>query len=349
MVLQHGIKGWRESKADEGGRRPMGDLRGFSARHGQALRDGVRDGIPIGLGYLAVSFSLGIAARNVGLDPLQGLLASLLNNASAGEYAAFTLMAASGTLLEMAVVTLVANARYLLMSCALSQRFAPGTPAIHRILVGFDLTDEIFGIAVARDGFVDPYYSYGAMIPALPCWAGGTALGIVVGNIMPPRVVSALSVALFGMFLAIIVPPARRNRAVGAFVLLSFLASWAFTWAPLVSAWSGGTRTIVLTVALSSLAALLFPVAEGDDAIVSEGAAGAEGAPRPRQTSPPDHGPRPRCPGGCRCRLARTSTSRSWRLSRCSSACFPSPSSGGRSPIASCGRSSSTCPTSPLR
>lgn len=277
MVLKHGIKGWRESKADEGGRRPMGDLRGFSARHGQALRDGVRDGIPIGLGYLAVSFSLGIAARDVGLDPLQGLLASLLNNASAGEYAAFTLMAAGGTLFEMAVVTLVANARYLLMSCALSQRFAPGTPAIHRILVGFDLTDEIFGIAVARDGFVDPYYSYGAMIPALPCWAGGTALGIVVGNIMPPRVVSALSVALFGMFLAIIVPPARRNRAVGAFVLLSFLASWAFTWAPLVSAWSGGTRTIVLTVALSSLAALLFPVAEGDDATVSEGAAGAEG------------------------------------------------------------------------
>ena len=96
--------------------------------------NGMRDGVPIALGYFAVSFSLGIAARNAGLTPLQGFFASLLNNASAGEYAAFTLIAANATLFQVALITLIANARYLLMSCALAQRFAPGTPFFHRLI-----------------------------------------------------------------------------------------------------------------------------------------------------------------------------------------------------------------------
>ncbi len=250
--------------------------RGFFERHGRALREGMRDGVPIGLGYLAVSFSLGIAARGVGLTPFQGFLASILNNASAGEYAAFTLIAADGSYLEMAIVTLIANARYMLMSCAISQRFAPGTRLIHRILVGFDLTDEVFGIAIARPGYVDPYYSYGAMISSMPGWAVGTALGIALGNVMPPRVVSALSVALFGMFLAIIIPPARRNKVVLAFVALGFAASAAFEFSPVVSALPGGTRTIILTVTLSAVAALLFPVEDGGAGELGEDEASLE-------------------------------------------------------------------------
>ena len=126
--------------------------------------NGMRDGVPIALGYFAVSFSLGIAARNAGLTPLQGFFASLLNNASAGEYAAFTLIAANATLFQVALITLIANARYLLMSCALAQRFAPGTPFFHRLIIAYDVTDELFGITISRPGCLNPFYTYGAIL-----------------------------------------------------------------------------------------------------------------------------------------------------------------------------------------
>ena len=125
--------------------------------------EGMRDGVPIALGYFAVSFSLGIAARNAGLTPIQGFFASLFNNASAGEYAAFSLIAAGATYLEVAIITLIANARYLLMSCALAQKFAPGTPFFHRLIIGYDVTDELFGITIARPGYLNPFYTYGAI------------------------------------------------------------------------------------------------------------------------------------------------------------------------------------------
>lgn len=177
-----------------------------------------------------------------GLTPMQGFWASLLNNASAGEYAAFTLIAARATYWEVAVITLIANARYLLMSCALAQRFAPETPFFHRLLIGYDVTDELFGITIARPGPLNPYYTYGAILLAAPAWAIGTALGILAGNALPLRIVSALSVALYGMFLAIIIPPARKNRIVAALVLLSFALSFACNYLPGVSALSDGTR-----------------------------------------------------------------------------------------------------------
>ena len=154
----------------------------------QALQNGMRDGIPIGLGYFAVSFSLGIAAKNAGLTPFQGFLASLLCNASAGEYAGFTLIAAGATYLEVAVVTLIANARYLLMSCAMSQRLDPHMPGFHRPLMAFHITDELFGIAIARPGCLNPFYSYGAVLVAAPCWAVGTALGAIAGGLLPQRI-----------------------------------------------------------------------------------------------------------------------------------------------------------------
>ncbi|MBR4424722.1 MAG: AzlC family ABC transporter permease [Oscillospiraceae bacterium] len=223
---------------------------------------GMRDGVPIGLGYLAVSFSLGIAAGGIGLSAVQGFLASLLNNASAGEYAGFALMAAGAGYLELALVILVTNARYLLMSCALSQKFSPETPFFHRFLVGFDVTDELFGLAIAQPGYLDPVYLYGAFAVAMPGWSVGTAVGILAGDVLPGRVVTALSVAIFGMFLAIIIPPAKENRVVGVLVPLSFAASLAFTVLPLFSGLSAGTRTLLLTVVISGLAAACFPVKE---------------------------------------------------------------------------------------
>lgn len=221
--------------------------------------EGMRDGVPIALGYFAVSFSLGIAARRAGFTAFQGFLVSLLNNASAGEYAAFAIIMADASYLEVAVITLIANARYLLMSCALAQRFSPKTPFWHRLLIGYDVTDELFGITIARPGYLNPYYTYGAILLAAPAWATGTALGIIAGNLLPLRVVSALSVALYGMFLAIIIPPARKDKVVAVLVVVSFALSYACNYLPGISALSEGTRTILLTVVIASAAAILFP------------------------------------------------------------------------------------------
>ena len=223
---------------------------------------GVRDGIPIALGYFAVSFSLGIAARSAGLTVAQGMIASVLCMASAGQYALFTLVGAAASFWEVALVTLITNARYFLMSCALSQRIDPKMKNFHRFIFGAVVTDEIFGISIARPGYLDPRYNYGAMAVAVPGWSIGTGLGILMGNLLPGRIVSALSVALYGMFLAIIIPPAKKDKVVALCVVLSFAASYAFDVIPLLAAISAGTRTILLTVVISAAAALLFPAKE---------------------------------------------------------------------------------------
>lgn len=233
---------------------------GILSENFRAFYDGMRDGIPIALGYLAVSFSLGIVAKSSGLTAFQGFLASALVNASAGEYAGFTLIAANAPYLEMIIVILIANARYFLMSCAMSQRMNPETRLSHRLLMGNYITDEFFGLAISRPGAINPYYSYGAILVAAPCWAAGTAIGVIAGNLLPLRAVSALNVALYGMFLAIIVPPAHKNKVIAGLILICFASSYAASWLPIVSNLSAGTRTIILTVVISAMAAILFPV-----------------------------------------------------------------------------------------
>jgi len=225
-----------------------------------AYIDGLRHGVPIGLGYFAVAFSLGIAARQAGLTAFQGFLNSILHHASAGEYAGLLLISQGATYPESAMVILITNARYFLMSFALSQRFSPDTGIFHRLLVGFGITDEIFGISVGREGHTEPFYHYGAMTVAFPCWGAGTACGILAGYVLHDRLVSALSVALFGMFLAIIIPPAKKNRVILGVVLISFILSYLSEILPFFASLSGGERTILLTVTISSAAAILFPV-----------------------------------------------------------------------------------------
>lgn len=242
--------------------RHISDKKTYNSSTRSELLAGFRDGIPIGLGYFAVAFSLGIAARAAGLTAVQGFIASIFTNASAGEYAVFSLIAASASFLETAIITLVTNARYLLMSCALSQKLSPDTPLLQRLLAGMGITDEIFGISIARSGYLNPWYTVGALLCASPCWALGTSSGIIAGNMLPARIVSALSVALFGMFLAVIIPPARKNKVVAGLVLISFAASFAASVLPVLSALSDGTRTIILTVAISAGAAVLFPIKE---------------------------------------------------------------------------------------
>ena len=223
----------------------------------------MRIGLPVGLGYLAVSFSLGIAARSIGMTPFQGFLASLTTIASAGQYAGWTVIAAQASYLEMMLATLIASARYFLMSVALSQRFSPETKMRHRLLVGYAITDELFGIAIAQPGYLNPYYSYGAMLTSIPFWAVGTAMGILMGNVLPVRVVSALSVSLYAMFLAIIIPPARKDRVVAVLVVAGFASSYVFSRVPAFAGISSGTKIIILTLAISAIAAAAFPVREG--------------------------------------------------------------------------------------
>lgn len=226
---------------------------------------GIKVGMPICLGYFAVSFALGIAARNAGLTAGQAAFTSMLVNASAGQYAGFLVIAGDAGYLEMVVMELVANARYLLMSCALSQKLGPETGLLHRLLVGFDLTDEIFGVAVSVPEKLNPYYNYGMMTVAIPGWALGTFFGVVMGNVLPQRVVRALSVALYGMFIAIIVPPARKNKVIAGLIITAMGLSFLFAVLPVLSGLSSGVRTIILTILISGGAAVLFPVKEEKD------------------------------------------------------------------------------------
>lgn len=225
-------------------------------------REGLRDGIPLALGYLAVAFTLGIAARNFHIHALPATVMSLVNFTSAGEFAALGIISVGAPYLEMVISQAVINLRYLLMSCALSQKLSPDTPLFHRFWTGFFITDEIFGISSGRPGHLNPFYTYGVASVAIPGWAVGTCFGVILGTALPDRITRALSVALYGMFLAVIIPPARKNRIIAGLVVVSMLASCLFTMIPALSVISSGMRVIILTVLLSGAAAILFPIKE---------------------------------------------------------------------------------------
>lgn len=225
---------------------------------------GLRDGFPIGLGYFAVSFGLGISCRAANLTAFQGFLLSFLNNASAGEYGGITIIASDSGFLIMAAMMLVVNARYMLMSCALSQHLSPDTPLIFRLIIGYDLTDELFGIAISQPGYLNVWYYIGAMCAAMPGWSIGTVLGVLMGNLMPVWAVSGCSVMLFGMFLAIIIPVGRQNRTVLGCIGVSFLCSLLASVLPFTRELSEGMRILVLTIVISAAAAILFPHKEDD-------------------------------------------------------------------------------------
>lgn len=226
----------------------------------QWYRNGLREGVPIGLGYFAVGFTLGIAAREAGITAFQMGLMSLLMHASAGQYAVITVIAGQSGYFAMMVTQLVINIRYLLMSTALSQKIAPDTPMWKRMLLSYFVTDEIFGISASVKGELNPYYNYGAATVASPGWALGTVLGVLAGNILPANLASALSVALYGMFLAVVIPAAKSDRTVAAVVAVSMAASLLFTFLPALSGMDSGTRILILTVAISAGAAILCPV-----------------------------------------------------------------------------------------
>lgn len=224
--------------------------------------NGVKDGVPICLGYIAVSFTFGIVAKNEGLTLFQAVLMSATNVTSAGQFAALGLIGTSATYLEMAITQLIINLRYCLMSCSISQKLDSHSAFSHRFLVAFGITDEIFGVSVSTNGKLNPFYSYGLMSVAIPGWAFGTFLGVFSGNILPQRMISALSVALYGMFLAVIIPPAKGNKLLSGIILVSMLMSLLFTKIPVLTHISPGFRIIILTLLIAGVAAVMFPIKE---------------------------------------------------------------------------------------
>ncbi|MBP3370356.1 MAG: AzlC family ABC transporter permease [Clostridia bacterium] len=223
---------------------------------------GMKAGIPIAMGYFAVAIALGINAVGAGITALQSAFASLLNNASAGEYIAFTLIAAEASYLELIAMEAVANSRYLLMSASLSQKLESGTSTLKRLLLGFTVTDEIFGVSMMQEGYISPYFTYGAFVVATTGWTGGTLLGALMGDILPASVVCALGVGLYGMFISVFVPEAKKNKIVAVLVIISFVLSAAFELLPYVKELSSGLRIIILTVIISLGAAIFFPIKE---------------------------------------------------------------------------------------
>lgn len=223
---------------------------------------GIKNGIPISLGYLAVSFALGIQAKSVGITWIQAAIASFGLHASAGEYIAFSLYGTGATIALMVMMEIIANARYLLMSCTLSQKIPADTPIWKRLLMGYFVTDEIFGVSMAVPGKLNPYYTFGLAAIASPGWVIGTGLGVVLGNALPESVVSALSVGLFGMFIACFVPESRKNKIVAGVVIVSFILSYIANTIPMFANIADGVKIMALTVAISLAAAVIFPVKE---------------------------------------------------------------------------------------
>ncbi len=227
------------------------------------FKNGFKNGIPIFLGYFAVSFTFGIAAHESGLSSFQAILISATNLTSAGQFAALGVIAGMSSYIEMALTQLVINLRYCLMSSSLTQRFAPDMKSYHRYIIAFGVTDENFGVASAYPHEnVPPAYCYGIMAASIPGWVLGTAFGAVMGDVLPASILSALGVALYGMFIAIIVPPTRANKTLLGIVGVSMLASLGFAVAPILKEISDGFRVIILTIIIASLAAYFFPIKE---------------------------------------------------------------------------------------
>ena len=225
----------------------------------QIFFSGLKGGIPIALGYLSVSFAFGISAAEGGLSPLSALLISMTNLTSAGQLAGLSIIFAGGSLFEMALTQLTINLRYFLMSLSLSQHLAPGFSTPHRLLCAFGITDEIYAVASMRSSPVTPSYLYGLILLPYLGWSTGTALGALAGHVLPGNITSALGIAIYGMFVAIVLPPAKRERGV-LFVSLSAIAlSCTLSYVPLFSRVSSGFAIIICALVASALGAWLFP------------------------------------------------------------------------------------------
>lgn len=221
---------------------------------------GLRDGIPIALGYLSVSIGFGILAFSSGLSPVEAFAISASNLTSAGQVAGVGIIASGGTYFEMALTQLIINLRYSLMGISLSQKLDDSFNTPHRMIAAYGITDEIFAVAHAQKEKVTPNYMYGVILIAFLGWTSGTVIGAVAGQLLPPALTSAMGIALYGMFIAVIVPAARESKGVFAVIIIAAVFSIVFYY--LLTAVSSGFAIIICSVAAAALAAILFPVKE---------------------------------------------------------------------------------------
>ena len=228
------------------------------------FKRGLRDGIPIGLGYFSVSFAFGVLAIQNGLTWVEAVLISLLNLTSAGQYAGLTIIAAGGSLIEIALSQLLINARYSLMSISLSQKLEKEFTTPYRMVLGFAITDEIFAVASGNKTVRRIYMAGLASLPIVG-WTMGTLCGALIGDIMPTILQSALGVALYGMFIAIVMPDAKTDKRVLAVAGIAILCSSLLRYVPFLQTISGGFAVILCTVVAATLGALLFPREEAKE------------------------------------------------------------------------------------
>ncbi len=223
---------------------------------------GMKDAIPICAGYLAVGFTFGMAAVAGGITPLNATLISLTNLTSAGQFAGLTVIAAAAPYLEMALTQFVINLRYALMSLSLSQKLDPEITRAEKCVISFSITDEAFALISMQEGKVGKYYIYGVMCVCITSWTAGAFFGAVASGALPAVVSSALGIAIYGMFLAIIIPPAKKEGSVAAVIGIAVLMSSALYWLPGLKNISPGMAIIICTVAASAAGALINPVKE---------------------------------------------------------------------------------------
>lgn len=229
------------------------------------IQRGIRDGIPIAVGYFSVSFTFGMMAVQSGISPFHAVLISLLNLTSAGQFAGLTVIVSNASLMEIALTQLVVNIRYALMSVSLSQKLDDSVKMRSRLLIAYGNTDEIFAVASSKPGTVGAKYLYGLILLPVLGWVGGTLAGAVASTLLPGTVISALGVALYGMFIAIVVPPAKEHKEVRTVVLIALLLSCAFYYLPVLRQVSSGFMIIICTVAAAAVGAVLFPLKEGEE------------------------------------------------------------------------------------
>ena len=220
---------------------------------------GLRLGIPIGLGYLSVSFTFGIMATSLGFEWWQAVIISMLTVTSAGQLAAINVMTAPGQYITMLISQITINARYSFMSISLSQKVSKSFGTLKRLLLGFFMTDEIFAVASAEDEVTPKFFSGLAVFPFFG-WTLGTLLGGIIGNVLPAIVMDAMCLAIYGMFLAIVIPPARRSFSVLAVVLAAIALNCVFYYVPLMKNVPSGIAISVCAIVAASFGAILFPV-----------------------------------------------------------------------------------------
>jgi len=226
---------------------------------------GITDGLPICLGYLSVSFAFGIFATESGMTLLQTLLISMTNVTSAGQLAAVPIMAAGGSLAELALAQLVINLRYALMSVSLSQKLDKNVSLFDRFVIAFVNTDEVFAVAAGKEGAVGKRFLYGLILTPYLGWSLGTLIGAGAGQILPTAVTSALGIAIYGMFIAIVIPPAKKSRATALCVLAAIALSCAFAYIPGLNQIPGGFTVIICAVLASALFAALSPISIAEE------------------------------------------------------------------------------------